>query len=93
MKRRWRCNPIFPKRSTIWGCSPAAPATSTSAERHFRDALARRSDYGEAANNLALILASRGQADAAVTLLERLLQRRPEYRGRVRDAGQDPFQR
>ena len=36
---------------------------------------ARRSDYGEAANNLALILASRGQADAAVTLLERLLQR------------------
>ena len=40
------------------------------AERYFRDALSRRADYGEAANNLALVLVSRGQADAAVSLLE-----------------------
>jgi Tfp pilus assembly protein PilF len=34
---------------------------------------------GQAANNLALVLATRGQADAAVTLLEQMLQQRPEY--------------
>ena len=43
------------------------------------DALARRADYGEAANNLALVLVARGQTDAAVTLLQQLLQRTPEY--------------
>ena len=44
-----------------------------------RDAIGRRPDYGEAANNLALVLVSRGQTDAAVTLLQRLLQQTPQY--------------
>ena len=45
------------------------------------DALDRRADYGEAANNLALVLVSRGQLDAAVSLLEGVLKRTPEYEG------------
>ncbi len=49
------------------------------AERYFRDALGRRPDYGEAANNLALVLVSRGQTDAAVALLQGVLKRTPEY--------------
>jgi predicted Zn-dependent protease len=36
-------------------------------------------DYGEAANNLALVFVSRGQADAAVVLLQGFLKRTPEY--------------
>ena len=50
------------------------------AERYFRDALDRRPDYGEAANNLALVFVSRGQADAAVTLLQGVLARTPRSR-------------
>ena len=42
-------------------------------------ALGRRPDYGEAANNLALVFASRGQTDAAVGLLQGVLKRTPEY--------------
>jgi hypothetical protein len=49
------------------------------AERYFRDALARRGDYAEAANNVALVLASRGDTDAPVSLLQELLQRTPQY--------------
>ena len=50
------------------------------AEHYFRDALGRRADYGEAASNLALVLVSEGQqADAAVTLLQGVLERTPEY--------------
>ena len=46
------------------------------AERYFREALARRADYGEAANNLALVLVARGQADEAVELLEGVADQR-----------------
>ena len=49
------------------------------AERYFRDALARRPAYSEAANNLALVLVSKGQADAAITLLEDTLKKTPAY--------------
>ncbi|HMJ85423.1 MAG TPA: tetratricopeptide repeat protein, partial [Vicinamibacterales bacterium] len=49
------------------------------AERYFRDALGRRPDYGEAANNLALVLVSKGQPDAAVDLLQGILSRMPKY--------------
>ena len=49
------------------------------AERYFREALAAPPDYGEAANNLALVLVAEGQADAAVALLEDTLKRTPEY--------------
>ena len=49
------------------------------AERYFRDALGRRPDYGEAANNLALVLVSKGESDAAVSLLEGTLERTPAY--------------
>ena len=63
------------------------------AERYFRDALGRRPDYGEAANNLALVFVSRGQADAAVDLLQGVLKPDTEVRGRLRDAGKDPLQR
>jgi tetratricopeptide (TPR) repeat protein len=49
------------------------------AERYFRDALRRRPDYGEAANNLALVLVSTQQADAAIALLEDALRRTPAY--------------
>ena len=49
------------------------------AERYFREALSRRPDYGEAANNLALVLVSQGQTDAAVSLLEGVLKQSPEY--------------
>jgi len=49
------------------------------AERYFRDALGRRPDYGEAANNLALVLVSRGQTAAAVGLLQDVLKRIPVY--------------
>ena len=49
------------------------------AGRHFRDALGRRPDYGEAANNLALVFVARKQADAAVGILQSVLKRTPEY--------------
>ena len=48
------------------------------AEHYFREALAKRRDYGEAANNLALVLVARGKPDDAVRLLEGFLQTRPE---------------
>ena len=35
--------------------------------------------YSEAANNLALVLVSKGQADAAIALLEDTLKRTPAY--------------
>ena len=56
-------------------------------------ALARRADYGEAANNLALVLVARRQADEAVALLEAGLPATPALRERLRDAGQDAPQR
>jgi tetratricopeptide (TPR) repeat protein len=49
------------------------------AERYFRDALGRRPDYGEAANNLALVLVSKGQVDSAIELLQGVLGRTPKY--------------
>jgi len=49
------------------------------AERYFREALAKRRDYGEAANNLALVLVARGQPDDAIRLLEAFLQTHPEF--------------
>ena len=36
-------------------------------------------DYGEASNNLAVVLVSKGQADAAVSLLEDVLTERRRY--------------
>ncbi len=50
-------------------------------ERYFRDALQRRHDYGEAANNLALVLVARGQADGAVAMLQEFLERNPGFEG------------
>ena len=41
--------------------------------------MGRRPDYGEAANNLALVLFSRRDVDAAVRLLEDVLKRTPGY--------------
>jgi tetratricopeptide (TPR) repeat protein len=49
------------------------------AEMYFRDAVSRRGDYGEATNNLALVMVRKGQTDAAVELLEGFLRKRPEY--------------
>ena len=49
------------------------------AEQYFRDAVNRRADYGEATNNLALVLVRKGQTEAAAVLLEGLLKRTPEY--------------
>ena len=49
------------------------------AEPYFREALAERPDYGEAANNLALVLVARGQPDDAVRLLEEFLETHPEF--------------
>jgi tetratricopeptide (TPR) repeat protein len=49
------------------------------AERYFREAQARRADYGEAANNLALVLVARGQSDEAVALLETFLVKNPQF--------------
>ena len=49
------------------------------AERYFRDALTRRDTYGEAANNLALVLVSKGQTDEAVRLLDGFLKKAPQY--------------
>ena len=63
------------------------------AERYFREALSRRADYGEAANNLALVLVSRGQADAAVSLLDDISEADSRLRVGVRHARQDPLQR
>ena len=48
-------------------------------EARFRQALERRPDYGEAANNLALVLVARGDSDAAVRLLEDFLARDPGF--------------
>jgi tetratricopeptide (TPR) repeat protein len=47
----------------------------------FRDALGRRADYGEAANNLALVLVSKRQADLAINLLEDFLKGNQESDG------------
>ena len=52
------------------------------AERNFRAALSRRGNYGEAANNLAIVLVSKGQMDAAVQLLEGFLDKTPMRRTR-----------
>ena len=51
------------------------------AERYFRDALAKRDTYGEAAGNLALILVNRGQTEAATRLLEAFLVKAPAFEG------------
>ena len=85
--------PDFPEALNNLGLLAGRAGDLDDAERHFRDALARRSDYGEAANNLALVLASRGQADAAVDAARATAATAAGVRGRVRDAGQDPFQR
>ena len=39
----------------------------------------QRSTYGEAANNLALVLAARGETDKAIDVLHRLLQANPGF--------------
>ena len=39
----------------------------------------KRSSYGEAANNLALVLAARGDVDGAVAALQRLLEESPGF--------------
>ena len=50
------------------------------AERYFREALSRRADYGEAANNLALVLVSRRVRRTRRSSCSRsLLKRTPAY--------------
>jgi len=39
----------------------------------------KRPGYGEAGNNLALVLAARGDSGGAVTVLQRLLQEEPAF--------------
>ena len=46
---------------------------------YFRQAVEKRPDYGEAANNLALVLNARGDKGAATALLERLLKDNPAF--------------
>ncbi len=41
--------------------------------------MTRRPDYGEAANNLALVLVTRGQPDDALRLLTVFLEKNPEF--------------
>ena len=39
----------------------------------------QRPGYGEAANNLALVLAARGEAEAAIAVLQRALEENPAF--------------
>ena len=48
-----------------------------------------RPGYGEAANNLALVLTARGDAAGAITVLQRLLEERAGLRSSLRDARAD----
>jgi hypothetical protein len=41
--------------------SPVKNDTILANDRYFREALSRRADYGEAANNLALVLVSQAR--------------------------------
>ena len=41
--------------------------------------MAKRPDYGEAANNLALVLVTRGQVDDAIRLLTGFVEKSPEF--------------
>ena len=85
--------PDFPEALNNLGLLYGRGGDMERAERNFRAALSRRGNYGEAANNLAIVLVSKGQMDAAVQLLEGFLEKTPQYRGCVRDAGEDSFQR
>ena len=46
---------------------------------YFQQAVKQRPVYGEAANNLALVLAARGETDKAIDVLQRLLQANPGF--------------
>ena len=85
--------PDFPEALNNLGLLYGRGGDMERAERNFRAALSRRGNYGEAANNLAIVLVSKGQMDAAVQLLEGFLEKTPQYRGCVRHAGEDSFQR
>ena len=65
-RRRSRSSPTSPRPSTTWDCSSAEPATwiapSPTSARRSRGV----PDYGEAANNLALVLVARGASDEAI---------------------------
>ena len=54
-------------------------ATSTGPSGTSAKRSPRRRDFGDAANNLALVLVARGRSDEAVTLLEDLLTRNPAF--------------
>ena len=69
---RSRFSPISPKRSTTSGCCSDAAATSTVPSAISARRSRARPDFGDAANNLALVLVARGRSDEAVTLLEDL---------------------
>ena len=62
-------------------CSSVGRGSWARPSTNFREALQRRSDYGEAANNLALVLVARGQADGAVAMLQTFLEKNPGFEG------------
>ena len=49
------------------------------AQTYFQQAVDKRADYGEAANNLALVLAARGDADKALGVLRKLFAVNPGF--------------
>ena len=79
IRRRWRSSPTSRKRSTTSASSSAARATSIARSAYFQQAVDAAQHYGEAANNLALVLAARGETDEAVAVLQRLLQENPAF--------------
>jgi tetratricopeptide (TPR) repeat protein len=46
---------------------------------YFRQAVEKRGTYGEAANNLALVLAARGDMEGAIAALQGLLGQNPGF--------------
>src|SRR4029453_11256531 len=49
------------------------------AETYFRQAVERRPTYGEAANNLALVLRGRGDTASAIALLQTFVEASPAF--------------
>ena len=74
--------PDFPEALNNLGLLFGRAGDLERAEPYFRRrARASGDDYGEAANNLALVLVARGQPDEAIRLLEGFLEKHPEFEG------------
>ena len=57
----------------------AAGGDRPQAESYFRQAVDKRPGYGEAANNLALVLMARDDVEGATAVLQRLLRENPDF--------------